>query len=233
MQLFSLGRILRRIYDIAVIRCIAYDGVNKRYISDDKTFTGPLYSQYKQALEWLKHKLDVSYDIEGAGSGPRNEKWEIPETALKEAIVNALSHRDYYDRGNRINIELFDDRVEISNPGGLVSAIPATEFGKKSYSRNPLIFGLFEKMRMVEHVGSGVTRMRELMEEVVSHSQYSNIQECFPWSFTDRLILKNGLSNWSEDLTENRIAILKAMHENSSVSKKELEGQFGYRFNIS
>lgn len=209
-------------YDIATVRCIAYDGISKRYISDDKTFTGPLYSQYKQALSWLKGKLDISYDIEGAGSGPRTENWEIPETALKEAIINALSHRDYYDRGNRINIELFDDRLEISNPGGLVSAIPETEFGKKSYSRNPLIFGLFEKMRMVEHVGSGVTRMRELMEEVnLPHPtfQYSGM---FSVTFYRPVDFEEWIKNWDDDLSENRIKVLKAIHENAAVSKKEL-----------
>ncbi len=77
-------------------------------------------------MQWLKGKLNVSYDIEGQGGGPRKEIWEIPETVFKEAIINALSHRDYYDKGAVINIEVFDDRVEISNPGGLVSAIPAT-----------------------------------------------------------------------------------------------------------
>jgi len=115
--------------------------------------------QYKSAIQWLKSKLNVRYIIEG--SGPRKELWEIPETALKEAIINALSHRDYYDKGGRIMIEHFDDRVEISNPGGLVSAISPEEFGKKSSSRNPLIFGLFERINMVSQVGSGIHRIKE------------------------------------------------------------------------
>ncbi|MFM7547051.1 MAG: ATP-binding protein [Synechococcales cyanobacterium] len=91
--------------------------------------------------------------------------WEIPETVFKEAIINALAHRDYYDKGAVINIEVFDDRVEISNPGGLVSAIPESEFGKRSHSRNPLIFGLFARMHFVEQVGSGIGRIRDLMKE--------------------------------------------------------------------
>jgi len=62
-------------------------------------------------------------------------------------------------------VELFDERVEISNPGGLVSAIPVAEFGKRSHSRNPLIFGLFARMHLVEKVGSGVARMKQLMVE--------------------------------------------------------------------
>jgi len=62
-------------------------------------------------------------------------------------------------------VELYDDRVEISNPGGLVSAIKRADFGKRSHSRNPLIFGLFARMQLVEQVGSGIIRMNDLMQE--------------------------------------------------------------------
>ena len=62
-------------------------------------------------------------------------------------------------------VELYDDRVEISNPGGLVSAIKPADFGKRSHSRNPLIFGLFARMQLVEQVGSGIIRMNDLMRE--------------------------------------------------------------------
>lgn len=148
----------------AIIRCIAFQGTDKRFIVDDKTFGGNLYHQYLQALQWLKGKLNVRYDIEGQGAGPRKEIWEIPETVFKETIINALAHRDYYDKGGVIHIELFDDRIEISNPGGLVSAIPESEFGKRSHSRNPLIFGLFARMHLVEQVGSGIGRMQQLMK---------------------------------------------------------------------
>ncbi len=151
--------------DTAQIRCVQFRGKNKRYIIDDKFFGGPLYRQYTQSMHWLRGKLNVQYDIEGQGGGPRKEIWEIPETLFKEVIINSLSHRDYYDRGGVTLIEVFDDRVEISNPGGLVSAIPEAEFGKRSHSRNPLIFGLFARMHLVEQVGSGVGRIYELMSQ--------------------------------------------------------------------
>jgi len=82
-----------------------------------------------------------------------------------EAIINALSHRDYNDKGGRIMIEYFDDRLEISNPGGLVSAILPEEFGKKSSSRNPLVFGLFERINLVEQVGSGINRIKNSLKD--------------------------------------------------------------------
>lgn len=150
-------------FEKAVIRCVAFKGVTKTQIIDDKVYGGPLMHQYQQAMHWLNGKLDVRYIIEG--SGPRKEIWEIPEVVFKEALVNALAHRDYYDKGARITIELFDDRVEVTNPGGLVSAIGPAEFGFKSHSRNPLIFGLFERIDMVEQIGSGISRIREAMEE--------------------------------------------------------------------
>ena len=113
-------------------------------------------------MSWLESKLQVAYKIEGAG--PREEIWEIPLTVFKEAIINALSHRDYYEQGASIMIEMFDDRVEISNPGGLLPVV-AKDFGHKSMTRNPLIFGLFTRMHLVERVASGIPRMQEAMRE--------------------------------------------------------------------
>ena len=121
-----------------------------------------MYQQYLQAMSWLESKLQVAYKIEGAG--PREEIWEIPLTVFKEAIINALSHRDYYEQGASIMIEMFDDRVEISNPGGLLPVV-AKDFGHKSMTRNPLIFGLFTRMHLVERVASGIPRMQEAMRE--------------------------------------------------------------------
>lgn len=156
------GKQPERKFPHAVTRCVLFKGTTKVYIIDDKTFGGPLYQQYLQAMAWLESKLQVAYKIEGAG--PREEIWEIPLTVFKEAIINALSHRDYYEQGATITIEMFDDRVEVSNPGGLLPIV-AKDFGHKSMTRNPLIFGLFTRMHLVERVASGIPRMQEAMKE--------------------------------------------------------------------
>ena len=156
------GKQPERKFPHAVTRCVLFKGTTKVYIIDDKTFGGPLYQQYLQAMAWLESKLQVAYKIEGAG--PREEIWEIPLTVFKEAIINALSHRDYYEQGATITIEMFDDRVEVSNPGGLLPIV-AKDFGHKSMTRNPLIFGLFTRMHLVERVASGIPRIQEAMKE--------------------------------------------------------------------
>ncbi|QCX40275.1 ArsR family transcriptional regulator [Aureibaculum algae] len=210
-------------FEKAVIRCIAFDGIDKRYIVDNKMMTGTLYQQFLQAMTWLKTKLNVRYDIEGTGSQPRKELWEIPETVFKEAIINALAHRDYYDKGARITIEVFIDRVEVSNPGGLISGIPKNEFGKRSLSRNPLIFGLFERIRMVEQVGSGISRMRDLMiEENLTPPEF-NTEGIFTVTLRRPFDFDRWVDKWVDNLTDNRVNIIKAIHKNNKVTKRELE----------
>ena len=144
----------------AVVRCTQFKGTDKLHIIDDKTFGGPLVAQYEQALSWLQDKLMLEYEIKGTWA--RTEKWEMPLDVFREALINALAHRDYYEQGAFTNVEVYDDRIEITNPGGLLPLV-AKHFGRKSLSRNPYIFSLFMRMNLVEHVGSGIGRMQELM----------------------------------------------------------------------
>lgn len=212
-----------RFFEKAVIRCVVFDGLDKRYIIDDKIMTGTLFQQYQQSMVWLKSKLNVRYDIEGEGSKARKELWEIPETVFKEAIINSLAHRDYYDKGGRITIELFNDRVEITNPGGLVSSIAKNEFGKKSSSRNPLIFGLFERMRLVEQIGSGISRMRDLMKEEGLTPPEFNTDGMFTVAFRRPFDFESWVNHWVNHLSEKNIIILKSIHENQEIKKSTLQ----------
>ncbi len=210
-------------FDYACIRCVQFEGYTKRIIIDDKRLGGNLYEQFIDALQWLKSHLNIRYDIESQGSGPRNEVWEIPETVLKEAIINALAHRDYYEKGSTITVELFDNRLEISNPGGLVSAIPAKLFGKRSHSRNPLIFGLFARTRLVEQIGSGIPRMRALMKEAGLPEPGFNTEETFSVLLYRPVKFDKWVKGWVEKLTKNRLMILHCIHENPQISKREME----------
>ena len=212
-----------KFFEKAVIRCVAFDGIDKRYIVDDKLMTGTLYQQYQKSMIWLKSKLNVRYDIEGEGGKPRKELWEIPETAFKETIINSLAHRDYYDKGARITIEVFDDRVEISNPGGLVSAIPKSEFGKRSASRNPLIFGLFERMRLVEQIGSGITRIRDVMNDEGLTPPEFNIDGMFTVTLRRPFDFEKWVNKWVNNLSEKQIIILTAIHHNNKIKKAALQ----------
>ena len=83
----------------------------------------------------------------------------------REAVVNSIIHRDYAMKGTSIYVRIYDDRVEIENPGGLSDGITRQDFDKSSVRRNPVIADMFHRVGKVERMGSGIERMRELMRD--------------------------------------------------------------------
>ncbi len=145
----------------ATISCFLYMGTGKFKILDKKEFEEDVFSNYENAIKYLMAHLNTEYIIKG---GPREEKLELPEEALREAVLNAAAHRDYFSTSN-IHINIFKDRVEIVNPGGLVGNLAVEDLYEKSIPRNPLLFYLMEKMELVEKAGSGLIRIENAMDE--------------------------------------------------------------------
>ena len=116
--------------------------------------------------------------------------------------MNAICHRDLYEEGGTIMVEVYDDRVEISNPGGLLPVVAAA-FGQKSMSRNPLVFGLFTRMHVVEKVGSGIPRMRRLMNEAGLPEPKFSTKGFFTVTFMKRVKNTNRVINGTLNDTLN------------------------------
>jgi len=144
----------------SAVTCVVYKGTIKVDIIDKKTFELDLIGNIDEALAFLKRHLNLSYEIK---TKRRVEKLEIPEVVLREAIVNAVAHRDYFEKGATVMVEIFDDRVEISNPGGLPKGLKEEDFGKRTLARNPLIASLLQRAGYIEKLGTGVIRMKEGM----------------------------------------------------------------------
>lgn len=108
-----------------------------------------------------------------------------------------------------------------------MSGIPRNEFGKRSLSRNPLVFGLFERIRMVEQIGSGIVRMRDLMKEARLTPPEFYIDGLFTVIFRRPFDFEKWVEIWVEKLTENRVKILREIHNHNKVTKKELERNIG------
>jgi ATP-dependent DNA helicase RecG len=140
----------------------AFKGTDKTNIYDRNDVKDDLLIQFNEAVAFLKKHLNVRSEIRGFD---RFDIYEIPLDALREAVVNAIVHRDYRIKGTSIYVRIFDDRVEIENPGGLPDGITKRDFGKSSVRRNPIIADLFHRMGKVERMGSGIERMRDLMRE--------------------------------------------------------------------
>ena len=103
------------------IVCTKWKGLTKGVISedamDDKEYTGSIISLLENADLFIKNNSKQSWKIVGMD---RIELEDYPATARRKAIVNALIHRDYQILGSEIHIDMFDDRLEITSPGGML-----------------------------------------------------------------------------------------------------------------
>ncbi len=204
-----------------IITCVLYKGTDKVNIIDRKDFRSDIISNYNDAYNFLYKNLKLRYEIKG--HGPRKEILEIPEEALKEVIINAICHRDYGEKGAVTQIDIFDDRVEISNPGGLI--IKESDFGKKSLSRNPLIFGLFQRVEeLVEHVGSGIGRIRNAMHKAGLQEAKFEFTTFFTVTFTRPDWLTKDIDEQAREKTreKTREKILRMITEQPSITTEKL-----------
>ena len=141
--------------------CALFMGTDKVRILDRRGFAEDIYSMIDQIMDWILSKINIEYIIKRV---KREERPELPEEAMREAVVNALVHRDYRSTAN-VHVYLFKDRLEIVSPGGLPAGMTEAALGIKSIPRNPLLFGILYRMDAVEHIGSGIKRIRNLCKE--------------------------------------------------------------------
>ena len=214
----------------AVVRCVLFKGTNKVHIIDSKTVGGPLLSQYNETTKWLKQRLAVEYIMDGFN--PRIEKWEIPLDAIKEALTNSICHRDYYDTAANIMVELYDDRLEISNPGGLLPIV-ARHFGHISKSRNPKVFELFTRMDLVEKVGSGIPRMADLMKEAGLPAPEYRTEGFFTTVLykNKNTVKETGKKTIKETGKKKPERILEIIKENPKITVSDIAEQCGLTYN--
>ncbi|HET6385857.1 MAG TPA: ATP-binding protein [Armatimonadota bacterium] len=142
-------------------------------VLDDKMFGGNLFGQLDAVMHQFRQYFQVRHEFHkqmgemtGLEAMRRIEIWDYPLDALREAVANALLHRDYTSSGQTM-IQVFDDQVIISNPGGLPDNLKVEDLLRphRSHPRNPLMAQAFYFASVVERWGSGTTRMAELCRE--------------------------------------------------------------------
>ena len=156
-----VARDIRTFTTSAHVSCVLFMGTDKVRILDRRDFHSDLPAMIDEVVAWILTKINVEYIIRHVR---REERPELPEEALREAVVNAVAHRDYRSTAN-VQIYVFKDRIEIVSPGGLPEGMGEADLGTKSVPRNPLLFGMLYRMDVVEQIGSGIRRIRELCRE--------------------------------------------------------------------
>ena len=149
---------VRHFFQQAYITCLLARGTDKVHILDRKDFDGGIVADIEEALRFIERNTRVAYRIERLR---REEIPEYPMAALREAITNAVMHRDWFNEGANVFVEIYTDRIEVSNPGGLPKGMLPSDLGHKSVRRNPLIADLLHRIEFIEKAGTGIKRMRD------------------------------------------------------------------------
>ncbi len=113
------------------VRLIVYDGKSKIYTKRDITGVKGYAVAFKSLIKYIMDQIPTREVIE---NGLRKKVYEYPEIAIRELVANALIHQDFESRGNNVMIEIYDNRIAISNPG--IPIIKADRFIDEYQSRN-------------------------------------------------------------------------------------------------
>jgi ATP-dependent DNA helicase RecG len=134
-------------------------------ILDDRQITATLFDALDETMNAVKAYLKLAYQFDG--SIKRIEVWEYPLSALREALLNAIVHRDYTNPSD-IQIKIFDDKITIYNPGKLYGNLTVHDLLLNNYQsqlRNKLVAESFYLVGNIEKYGSGIIRIHRAVAE--------------------------------------------------------------------
>ncbi len=153
--LFGTERL--RHFPDAWVQCGRFHGTEKLDIFDHIEIDVPLPKAVEEILLFLKKHAYRGADL----SAPRRKDvWSIPLGILREAVVNALVHADYSQRGAPVRIAFMDDRIEIESPGILLPGLTVEDLRQGvSRIRNPVIARVFRELNLIEQWGTGIRRI--------------------------------------------------------------------------
>lgn len=143
----------------AKIKCARFKGASSSEFLDNLEIGSGLISAVDEVIAFIRRHTRQGLKI---GATSHTVTPEYPEIALREAVINAIVHTDYSIKGMNIRVGIYDDRIEISNPGCLPFGVSMEHiFSGISKLRNRVIGRVFHELRLIEQWGTGISRIKE------------------------------------------------------------------------
>jgi len=154
------GRKLMPEYPQCALRLARFKGTDKTEFLDNRQIHGHAFQILDEAMHFILRNIPIAGRIE-PGKLERQDTPLYPPLALREALVNALCHRDYTLAGGAISVAIFDDRLEVVSTGLLPAGITVAELKRphRSLPRNPTIAGVFYRRGLIEQWGRGTQKI--------------------------------------------------------------------------
>lgn len=203
------------------IKCAIFEGTGKTHFKARKEFFGSILKQLENAYEYISLNNNVRADFHGL---ERVENFDYPEYALREALLNAIVHRDYNYSGSII-INIFTDRIEFVSIGGLIKGITLADILHGiSQSRNMVLANIFYRLKLVESYGTGIQRILESYQNI-GQPQFLPEASSFVTILPNTHTGKNVQRVIANESPENRV--LKLFSTQTEISRKDVEMLLG------
>lgn len=205
---------------VHTIKAAVFQDATQQVFKDRREFGGSLFKQINDVYDYL----DIHNQTEATFHKLlRIDKRDYPETALREALLNAVVHREYAVSGS-ILIKMFSDRIEFISPGGLVNGLELDDI-MSGYSacRNPLLAAVFYRIQLIEAYGTGILKIYEAYKNAVRQPKIEITSNVF------KMILPNlnaVVTVDSFELTQHD-RIISYLREHDSLNRKQAEQLLG------
>lgn len=210
-----------------VIKVAEYD--DEMNFKVKKSFKGSLVKILEDVEEQTERLNDIKVVIDGT-TFKRSETKAYPGAALREVVMNAICHADYFIRSN-IKVEFFPDRARITSPGGIFDAsIEDIMNGVQTY-RNPRLVHIFDKLGMIENFGTGIPRTIEAYKKYVAKPEFKDTGNFFIVTLPNVIESLNDPINdptndsINDQISDLGLSILRAIKENPGLNTIEIENK--------
>ena len=201
------------------IKCAVFEGNTKIVFKDRKEFGGSLIKQLEETLDYLNIVNKISGKIVNYR---RIDIRDYPEYAIREAVLNAIIHRNYNFSGS-ILISVFDNRIEIVSLGGLMSGITINDIlSGVSQPRNENLANVFYRLKYVESYGTGIGRMLDIYKEFNMQPEFINTENTFK-VILPNVNYKENDNNLSNDGKTQKDTIVDYLKDNGEIKRETID----------
>jgi ATP-dependent DNA helicase RecG len=208
----------------AMVRCARFKGTTEVDFIDMRAIEGSVIEQVEEVMTFIRRNIRMGAEIKGLR---REERWEYPLEALREAVVNAICHRDYASTAN-VQVRIFDDRLEVWNPGGLPEGMTVEDLlgPHESRPRNRLIANAFFLIKHIEQFGTGIQRiLAGCRGQDLPEPTFESRGHMFRVIFTPGKVV--GVGPIVPDLSERQEKLMALVKKHGRITRKEYEQLVG------
>jgi ATP-dependent DNA helicase RecG len=211
--------------------CTRWDGKAKSDAINDAEFTGNILMLLREAMNFVKSNTKRGWEKLPNG---RKNKPEYAERAVLETMVNHIIHRDYTVMGSEVHLDIYDDRITVTSPGGMYNGMLIQDLDIADVSserRNPILANVMAQLDYMEKRGSGLTRICNETKALEGYrDELKPMFKSTPTQFQTTIFASTDMNNVGDNvgeqmiskLTERQCNILDIIKESPTISGRQM-----------